>query len=146
MHREILTALPANDRELFIWRRPGKVILSLTELLELHGKLTLLDLVLREGLQVSSEAELEANPDEPLGRIVLIPLNGITVVHGELVVEVVVTLTDGNERSDEVITGSVLVVEGGLTEPVGQGVNAEGRLVEASVLFVYECNKGKRTW
>jgi hypothetical protein len=42
--------------------------------------------------------------------------------------EVVVTLADGDERGDPVVLRGVLVVEGSLTEPVGERVDAEGRL------------------
>jgi len=66
--------------------------------------------------------------DEPLGRVVLEPLDGVSEIHGELMVEVVVALTDGAESSEEVITGSVLVVERLVSEPVSQGVDTEGGL------------------
>jgi hypothetical protein len=46
------------------------------------------------------------------------------------VVEVVVTLTDGDEGGDEVVLGGVLVVEGSLTEPVRKRVDTEGRVVD----------------
>mgnify|MGYP001560695396 FL=1 len=39
--------------------------------------------------------------------------------------EVVVALADGNECGDEVVLGSVLVVKGCLSEPVGERVDAE---------------------
>ena len=39
-----------------------------------------------------------------------------------------VALTDGAESSEEVITGSVLVVERLVSEPVSQGVDTEGGL------------------
>lgn len=71
--------------------------------------------------------------DEPLGRIILVPLDGIAVVHGELVVEVVVAFTNGNERSDEVVAGSVLVIKGSLSKPVGQRVDTESRLQMVSI-------------
>lgn len=74
---------------------------------------------------MACQAELRADPDEPLGRIVLVPFNGISVVHGELVVEVVVTFADSYEGGNEVVLGCVLVVEGGLTEPVSEGVDTE---------------------
>lgn len=45
-------------------------------------------------------------------------------------VEVVVTLTKGDESSDDVVTGRVAVVEGLVTEPVSQGVDAEGGLLD----------------
>jgi hypothetical protein len=42
-------------------------------------------------------------PDEPLGRVVLVPFDSVSVVHRELVVEIVVALPDGNEGGDDMI-------------------------------------------
>jgi hypothetical protein len=69
---------------------------------------------------MASQANLLAHPDEPLGRIILVPLDGISIVHGELVVEIVVSLADGNECCDKVITRSIFVIERCLAEPVSQ--------------------------
>lgn len=43
-----------------------------------------------------SKSKLFANPNEPLSGVVLVPLNRVPVVHGELVVEVVVALPNGD--------------------------------------------------
>ena len=125
-----LTALPADNGKVNTIRSPGQTVLSLLQPLELHRQLTLADFVIGEGLQVTSETELLHNPDEPLGRVILVPLDGVTVVHGELVVEVVVTFTDSDESSDHVVARSVLVIEGSLAEPVSERVNAESRLMK----------------
>ena len=101
----------------------------------MHRQLTLADFVIGEGLQVACEAELLHNPDEPLGRVILVPLDGVTVVHGELVVEVVVSLANSDQSSDEVVLWRVLVVERTLTEPVREGVHAEGGLQGLSALL-----------
>lgn len=93
-------------------------LLRFPQLLQLHGQLTLPDLVLRERLQVTCQPQLRANPDEPFGGVVLVPLDSISVIHGELVMEVVISLANGNERGDEVILWCVLVVERSLSEPV----------------------------
>ena len=77
---------------------------------------------------MARKAELLGNPDEPVGGVILVPLDGVTVVHGELVVEVMVTLSDGDKCGDEVIPGSVFVIERSFTKPVSQGVDAERRL------------------
>jgi len=90
----------------------------------------LLDLVGTELLQVVGKAELLPGPDAPLGRVVLEPLDGIAVVAGELVVEVVVALSEGDERRDDVVAGRVAVVEGLVTEPVSERVDAEGGLLD----------------
>lgn len=42
--------------------------------------------------------------------------------------EVVVSLADGDQSGDEVVTGSVLVVESVLSEPMSQRVDTEGGL------------------
>jgi len=77
---------------------------------------------------VTGESNFLASPDEPLGGVVLVPLNGVAVVHGELVVEVVVTFTNGDESGGKVVAGCMLIIERSLAEPVGERVNAEGRL------------------
>jgi len=45
------------------------------------------------------------------------------------VVEVVVTFSQSDESSNDVVTGRVTVVEWLVTEPVSQGVDAEGSLL-----------------
>jgi hypothetical protein len=44
------------------------------------------------------------------------------------VVEVVVAFTDGTEGSEEVVAGSVLVIERLVSEPMSERVDTEGRL------------------
>ena len=96
---------------------------------------------------MASETEPGADGDEPLGGVVLVPSDGVTVVHGELVVEVVVAFTDGGESGDEVVTRSVLVVEGRLAEPVGERVDTEGRLYsEEMSMNVCTEKSGLLTW
>lgn len=114
-----LTTLPTDHRQFVNVWWPGQSILSLAELLELHGELALADLVLGEHLEVAGEAEFGAHPDEPLRRVVLIPPDGVAVVHWELVVEIVVALADGDQRGDEMVARGVFVVEWGFTEPMG---------------------------
>lgn len=57
------------------------------------------------------------------------PLDSIAVVAGELVVEVVVSLTHGDESGNDVITRTVAVVERLVSEVVGERVDAEGGLL-----------------
>ena len=123
-----LESIPRNNRHLLLVRRPRQALLFGAELLQLHRQLALCDFVLGEDLQVRREPEFLAGGDKPLGRVVLVPLDGVAVVHGELVVEVVVTLADGDEGGDHVVAGSVLVIEGSLAEPMGKGVDTERRL------------------
>lgn len=74
------------------------------------------------------ESDLLATSDEPLGRIVLIPLDGVTIIHRELMVEVVVTFANSGKSSDNVVAGSVLVIERTVPEPVRKRVHTESRL------------------
>jgi len=125
----LLKVLPRHDREIIVRHGPLEVLGRLGNLLELHRVLALLDLVRRERLEVRGEAKVRHGKDEPLGRVVLVPLDGVPVVLGELVVEVVVTFTDRDEGSHKVITRRVLVVKGSVTEPMSERVDAEGRVV-----------------
>jgi len=141
------TAIPRdNGKVIAVWG-PTKTFLGLSEAFQLHRKLAFTNFVVREtlGEQISSTAaraftvmetdlqlvgqtELFHRPDEPFGRVVLVPLDGVSIVHWELVVEIVVTLSDGNEGGDHVIAGRMLVVERSLAEPVSEGIDTEGRL------------------
>jgi len=91
-----LVALPADDGKIVAVCWPSKSFLSLLELLKLHGELALADFVLREDLQMTGKSDLLASPDKPFGRIVLVPFDGISVVHGELMMEVVVAFANGD--------------------------------------------------
>ena len=79
-------------------------------------------------LQLVGQTDLLHSPDEPFGRIILVPFNGIPVVHRELVVEIVVTLSDGDKGSYHMISGCMLVIEWSLTKPMSERVDTEGRL------------------
>lgn len=107
--------------------QPGALLVDL--LLQLL-QTALLDLIGTELLQVVCEAELLPDPDSPLSGVVLVPFNGVAVVGGELVVEVVVSLTKSDQSGNHVVTGGVAVIEGLVSQPVGQGVNAEGGLLD----------------
>ena len=69
-----------------------------------------------------------AKPNEPLGRVVLVPLDGITVIHGELVMKVVIAFPNGDKRGEDVVAWSVFVIEGSLAQPMRERVDAKGRL------------------
>jgi len=121
-----LERFPGDNGKFIAVGSPLKNFLGFMETLELHGQLTFADFVIGECLQVRSKAKLLSSPDEPLGRIVLIPPDGIPVVHRELMVKVVVTLSNSGESGDHVIARSVLVIEGTFTEPMSQRVDTEG--------------------
>ncbi len=58
--------------------------MRLPKTLELHRELALADLVLREDFEMTSESNLLHRPNEPFRWVVLVPLDGIPVVHREL--------------------------------------------------------------
>ena len=122
--------VPVDNGELLQGNTPVEGSTLLVELLLELLDTALLDLVLSELLEVIGHGELLPDPDGPLGGVILVPLDGVSVIGGELVVEVVVSLTEGNESGDDVITGRVSVVEGLVSEPVGKGVDTEGSLLD----------------
>jgi hypothetical protein len=126
----LLEAFPRNDGKIVAVSGPSELILGGLKFLELHGQNTLLDFVIREDLEMGGQSENVHRLDEPLGWVVLPPPDSVPVVHGELVVEVVVTFTDGDKSGDQVVARTVLVIEGGLSEIMSQGVNSERRVVD----------------
>jgi hypothetical protein len=69
---------------------------------------------------MACNTKLLARPNEPLRRVILIPLDGITIVHRELVVEVVVSFTNCDEGSDEMVARTVFVIEWCFTQPMSK--------------------------
>jgi hypothetical protein len=122
--------VPLDDGKLLERNAPVELGALLVNLLLELLNTALLDLVGTELLQVGGKAKLGPHPDGPLGGVVLVPLNSITVVGGELVVEVVVTLTESDKGGDDVVTRRVAVVEGLVAEPVGKRVDAESGLLD----------------
>ena len=122
--------IPLHDGELLKRGTPIKSGASAIELLLKLLNATLLNLVGAELLEVVGESDLLPHPDGPLGGVVLVPLNGISVIRWELVVEVVVTFSEGNESGNDVVTRRVAVVKGLVTEPVSKGVDAESGLLD----------------
>lgn len=96
--------VPADNGEVLEGNAPVKGGTLLVELLLLLLETALLNLVVGELLEVVGETELLPGPDAPLGGVILPPLYSVTEIAGELVVEVVVTLTKGDEGSDDVIS------------------------------------------
>lgn len=122
--------VPSDDGELLKGNAPVKLGTLGIELLLLLLETTLLDLVGAEGVQVVGLSDEAHEVDEHLGRVVLPPLDGVAVITWELVVEVVVSLAEGDESSDDVVTRAVAVVERLITEPMCQAVDAEGGLLD----------------
>ncbi|KAI6876604.1 Acyl-CoA [Hortaea werneckii] len=122
--------IPLEDGQLLKRHTPVELGALLVELLLLLLETALLDLVGTELLQVVREAELLPGPDRPLGWVVLVPLDRVAVVRRELVVEVVVALSERDESGDDVVTRAVAVVEWLVAKPVCEGVHTEGCLLD----------------
>eukprot|EP00187_Rhodella_violacea_P018474 CAMPEP_0184734054 /NCGR_PEP_ID=MMETSP0314-20130426/59356_1 /TAXON_ID=38298 /ORGANISM="Rhodella maculata, Strain CCMP 736" /LENGTH=444 /DNA_ID=CAMNT_0027200953 /DNA_START=196 /DNA_END=1528 /DNA_ORIENTATION=- len=121
---------PRHDGERRDVLAPVDGLLGLVELGLLDLDLGLLDLVLREPDEAGGEAEPGEDADDPLGGVVVVPADAVAVVVGELVVVVVVALAEGDEGGDDGVVGGVFLGVGLLAEGVGEGVDAEGRLVD----------------
>lgn len=126
-----LEIVPADDRKVVARLGPFKLIGLLLKKLQFHGVLTLLNLVVGETLQVRGKTKRRHGPDEPLGGVVLEPLDSVSEVLRELMVEVVVTFANSAKSSNDMVSRRVLVVEGLLTKPVGKRVDTESRLNDA---------------
>ena len=122
--------IPANDGELIQRSTPVEDSTLLVQLLLKLLNTALFDFVGAELLEIVGEAEPLPHGDGPLGGVILPPLNSVAVVRGELVVEVVVSLTKSGKGSDDVVTRRVAVVEGLVSEPVGKRIHAEGGLLD----------------
>ena len=110
---------------------PLEPVLFLSKTPQLHRQLAFLNFVLRKALQVAGEAKPRAQPDEPLGWIILPPFDRVAVVHRELVVEIVITLPNGHEGGEHVITWRVFVVKSWrVAEVVSEAVYAERTVVD----------------
>jgi len=70
-----------------------------------------LDFVGWEDLQVVGKTEESECADEPFGWVVVVELDSVSVVIGELVMEVVISLSESEESSDDGVTRSVLVTK-----------------------------------
>lgn len=57
------------------------------------------------------------------------PFDSIAIITGELVVEIMVSLTKGNKSSNDVISRGIAVIKRLVAEPMGQGVHTEGSLL-----------------
>lgn len=77
---------------------------------------------------MTSQPDLLATPDEPFRRIILVPFDCISIVHRELVVEVMISFSDRNEGGDKMISRCMFIVEWGFSKPMGERIHAESRL------------------
>jgi hypothetical protein len=122
--------VPVNNRKLLKRNTPVEGSTLLIELLLELLNTALLNLVGAELLQFVGKTKLLPEPDAPLGRVVLPPLNSVAVIRRELVVEVVVSLAKGDKSGDDVITGRVAIIERLVSEPVSKRVDTESSLLD----------------
>lgn len=89
--------IPIHYGELVEGNAPVKSRALLIELLLQLLDATFFNLILAELFQVVCKTELLPDPDGPFCRIVLPPFDRVTVVRWELVVEVMVPLSEGDD-------------------------------------------------
>lgn len=100
------------------------------DLLLLHPQHALHNLIMRHLLQIERQPQLARTANQPLGRVIVVPLDPVPVIVRELVVEVVVAFAHGDEGGDGVVARGEAVGVGGFAEPVCEGVDAEGGVVD----------------
>lgn len=121
--------VPFHYWQLIKWYTPVELGTLLVEFLLLLLEPSFVDFILLELLQVIGQAELLPDPDGPLGGVVLMPLNGVAVVRWELVMEVVVSLAEGDNSSDDMVSWGVTVVKWLVAKPMGKRIDAESCLL-----------------
>jgi len=105
---------------------------------------------------MARKSKFVANRNEPFGGVPLVPFRGVPVVHRELMMKVVVPLSEGHKRRDKVVSWRVLIIECAFAQPMSQRVDRKGRLqifisanwtnIEAGrVPYVMDCNDPKET-
>jgi hypothetical protein len=126
----VLVVVPFHDWKLLERNTPVEFRSFLVEFLLLLLNTALFDFVGLELFEIKSKAHLLPQPDGPFGGIILMPLDSIAVVGWELVVEVVVSLAESDQGSDDVIPRRVSVVKWLISKPVSKGIDAEGGLLD----------------
>ena len=109
IHGLFFKVIPLDQWQLL--KRPLDLSVVPIEVLLLLLKFADFDLILAELFEVIGESYLLPEPDGPLGRIELIPGDGVAIVRGKLVVEIMVTLTSGDKSSEYVISRRVSIVK-----------------------------------
>lgn len=123
LSRLILTGFPADYREVVGFDRPDYGVLFTFESLQRHGQLPLSNLVVGKFLQMCRKTCVRAKCNKPFCWIELVPLDGVTIIHGKLVMEVVITFAQSKKRSHDVIAWSMFVIVGRFPEPMSDGVD-----------------------
>lgn len=74
--------------------------------------------------------------NEPLGGVVLVPLDSVAVVHWELMVKVMIAFAECDERSDEMVARRVLVVKRLFSQPMRKRIDTERGLIYACIVSI----------
>lgn len=107
-----LDVVLGEERKRLNGRTPVESLELVLKTLFSHLEATLFDFIVGEALKIEGKAEDREEPDGPLGRIVSVPVNSVAEIIGELVVEVVVSLAEGEERNPGGVARSVDIREG----------------------------------
>lgn len=99
----VLEIIPFHHGERFERNTPVEFSALLVEFLLLLLDAAFFYLVGAELLEVVGQAHLLPQPNAPLGGVVLVPFNGVPVVGGEFVVEVVISFSKSDEGGDDVV-------------------------------------------
>lgn len=126
----ILEVIPLHDWKGVEGYAPVQLRTLLIELLLQLLYSALLNLILLELLKIEGEPKLLPQPDGPFGGVILPKLDGVAIIAGEFVVEIVVTFSEGYESREDVVTRRVAVVEWLVAKPVCKRVDAESGLLD----------------
>ncbi|KAH3665888.1 hypothetical protein OGAPHI_004077 [Ogataea philodendri] len=110
-------------------RTPVELGSHSVDLLLLLLQNSLVNGVLREFLEVEGQADLRHAVNDNLGWVVLVPLQSVSVVRRELVVEVVVAFSESNQSGQDVVSWGSSVVKWLLSNPVSKRVHTESSLL-----------------
>lgn len=88
-----------------------------------------MNFVVGKDSEAAGTSDHVAERDEPFGGIILIPMECVSVVHRELMVEVMIALAHGEKSGNEVVAWGKNIVVGRRAKVMCDGVDAERALV-----------------
>jgi len=127
-----LERFPGDNRKIIRILGPDEGILLSSQAFQLHGQFAFAHFVIGERLKMGSEPNPLHHSDEPFGGVILIPFDSISEVHRELVMEVMITFTNGHESGDDVVARCMLVIKWRIPKPMSEGIDAESAMVNES--------------
>jgi len=101
----VLEVVPLHDWKRLEWYAPVQLRTLLVKLFLQLLDSALLNLILLELLEIEGKTKLLPQPDGPFGGIILPKLDGVAIIAGELVMEVVVTFSKCDECRENMVTG-----------------------------------------